>query len=1412
MKTRGHWGVRCWRAVAPSALLISLAIPQVALNPPVIAQAASPVPGRPQLATYAGAPAAGKPTEVAQQPFGLAVFGRYTFVADPVNHLVRLLIDNSEFAFAGAGSMAVEGDGGDPAKAEVAGPYAVAIGQVTQVGYQVTGFDVYIADTFGHQIRKAAVTIPPIDSPSGSPTAVISTIAGAGGFGFSGDGGRATAAKLNSPYGVAWDPKRNQVYIADTLNNRVRVVDSTGTITTLVAAPLQQPRGLAVNGDGLYIADTYNNVVRRFDLVSHALTVVAGTGVAGYVDGVVATSALLKMPSGLAFDDRANLYIADTGNNVVRELSVTDKILRTVAGTTKAGEFGDGGPAILAQLSSPTSVAVRSNGDVVIADSGNNLIRVLEGTLSATPAHNIHVEAGNGTPSFAGDGQPPAHAQFAAPAAVVSQFGVVGASNAAVPAVKGQRFVVDTFNQSVRTFVSSDTDPDNHSTGDNDADDVSTLAGTGGVRGLPDASSTKLTGSHFAYPMGSALSPDGNTLYVADTFNNVVRAVDLTKQTVTTVAGTPGQAGYGGDGQSATRALLSYPAGVAVDQAGDLFIADTYNGRIREVIGGTIYTVAGTGRLGFSGEGGPATAADLYFPYGVSVDAATPPNVIITDSFNQRIRKAAAVSPINPRTNKPFDSRASNVITTLAGTGDQALADGSATTQAQFNRPWSAALDHTNLYVADYLNQRIRRVDLTAGMVTTVAGQSVAGIPAGGLLGDVGPADAAEVDGPRGLSMLGDSGAMLVADSFNSRIRWLGVTQAGIQRTQINFDPTNLAGLSQPQSVTVTSAGSGLLVMGAVDLGADRDNFYLNPAKNTCAQARLEPGSSCSFEVAFQPRAPGGHTGSVVIPNDAIGGAQLVTLTGRGTASLVSLSPPAVVIHQPANAPPTPATVTLTNNGDGLLHISSIGLDQGTSPEFSQSNTCPSVMAAHSSCLITVSLSQIAPDDKATRTGMLTVVDDAAGNASGDTAAGGTSQSVPLTGSLAQSIASFNRQSMTFTQNLGTASATETIMLVNTGQAPLHLSGIQDEGDFSQTNNCPLVLAPGAACAIGITFVPTNLGERDGYIVVADDSVDSPQRIPVMGISTMALARLGPGRLNFSQNVGATSAQQTVTLTNSGDGPLTIGNIAATGDFKVLPHCPSVLLPGITCPIGIVFTPQAAGARHGSLIVTDDANAAPGSQDTVRLDGFAYQPVATLSATVLTPAANLGGSAGPQTVTVTNTGDGALTVRAIAIGGAAARDYRQSSDCVRTLQPGAACTVTVNFTPQGYGMRAASLTLYDDGPGGSQSIALHGTGTSARALLSSGFLNFGGDSVGNPTAPQNVVLFNAGNGLLSIGSISLTGSDYLMSSNCGSTLASGASCTISVTFVPQATGARSGVVTVTDSAGTQRISVSGVGT
>src|SRR5438874_4620590 len=177
MVTRGHWGVRCWRAVGPAVLLLGLVIPPLAPSRTIAVQAAAPAAVRPELSTYAGAPAAGTPTDDAQQPFGLAVLGRYTFVADPTNHVVRLLIDNTEVAFAGLGSLAVEGDGGDPAEAQLAAPYAVAIGQVTEVGYQVAAFDAYTADTFAHEVRKSSVTIPTIDKPRASSTAPLCRVA-----------------------------------------------------------------------------------------------------------------------------------------------------------------------------------------------------------------------------------------------------------------------------------------------------------------------------------------------------------------------------------------------------------------------------------------------------------------------------------------------------------------------------------------------------------------------------------------------------------------------------------------------------------------------------------------------------------------------------------------------------------------------------------------------------------------------------------------------------------------------------------------------------------------------------------------------------------------------------------------------------------------------------------------------------------------------------------------------------------------------------------------------------------------------------------------------------------------------------------------------------------------------------------
>lgn len=1443
-------------ALPSSSLLFLLVLaPIVALAPVPSAAAAPTIAAKPvavaavspsaQLATYAGAPALGKPTSVAQQPFAVAVVGRYTFVADPANRVVRLLLGNTEQVFAGNGSLSSD-SGSDLTRSELKGPYAVTIGHVSFQGFQVTGFDVYIADTFAHVIRKVSVQVPPVDQPNGQLKTSISTVAGTGAFGAADptNGKDPLQAQLNSPYGLAWDDSRSVLYIADTLNNRIRQlnvpptypIDQTcptltassalrppilpvtqSTISTLLVG-LNHPRGLATDSNGrLFIADTYNNVVRVYDPAKHTLTVFAGTGTAGFSgDGHPAKSATLRQPSGVTVDCQGNVYIADTGNNVIREVSANG-IIQTVAGTPlKPGNSGDGGPATLAQLSSPMGVALRPNGDLVIADAGNNLVRILEGTISAGPTHNIHTEAGNGTASFSGEGQPPAQAQFAGPTAVLSQLSATPA-NAAVPAVTGTRYVLDTFNHVVRTYTTADTDADGHTVGDADADDVATLAGLGGVAGQASAATQRPANSRFAEPMGMVLDASGRYLYVADTFNNVVRRIDLASgNAVATVAGTAGVSGYSGDGGAATSATLSFPTGLATDHAGDLFIADSYNGVIREVRAGTnrIYTVAGTGLLGFSGDGGAATRAGLYFPYGVAVDNATPPNLFISDSFDHRIREVTAVSPIDPKSGKPLDAGAKNVITTVAGDGTDAFADGSATppagssTAAEFDRPWNLAFAQGNLVVADYLNQRLRQVNLSAGMVSTIAGGALPGLlnSSGGPTPDSGPALTGQLNGPRSVSLLGDSGALLVADSFNNRVRWYGNTQAGIQRTQVNFDPTNLAGTSQAQSVTVTSSGSGLLVMGSVDLGQDANNFFLDPTKNTCANARLEPGSTCFFQVAFQPRSPGSHNGSVLIPNDAVGGQQTVLLTGQATAALVTLSPPAVAMYQPLDGSASPAVVTLRNNGNGPLTIDSIALQSGTSSAFGQSNNCPSVMLPNATCQITITLDQIStnPPDLNIRSDWLVVKDDAAGNPI-------TTQTVPLTGSLSQPAALVDHTELAFAQNIGTNAAPQTFQLVNSGQVPLQLSEIRADGDFSQTNNCPPVLAPGAGCAINVIFQPSTLGQRDGYIVVVDNSADSPQRIAVTGVATIPSAHLNAGRLTFTSNVGAATPAQFVNLVNTGNGPLTIGAITTTGDFRASPECPAVLLPSISCSIGVSFTPKASGARSGSLLVTDDSNSLPGSQQTILLNGIAHQPVASLSSTAVSAASNLGGSV-EQGVTITNTGDGVLTIRGVGISGRGSGDWTQSNNCPRTLQPGAACIVGLTFTPHGYGARDATLTLTDDGAGGAQSVALNGLGTAPRALLSNSYLNFGGDAVGNASVPQSIIVFNAGNGPLSIDAINLSGSAYVMNASCGSTLAAGASCRITVTFVPKGSGPAAGLVTIEDSVGTQRFTLSGVGT
>jgi uncharacterized protein (TIGR03437 family) len=340
-----------------------------------------------------------------------------------------------------------------------------------------------------------------------------------------------------------------------------------GTITTIAgdniegylgdagpatSAELSLPFYAVFVGGNLYIADQFNNVVRFVAGGNGNISTIAGTGTSGFTnDGIKATVSDLASPTGLAVDGSGNLYIADTLNSAIRKVTAGTGIISTFAGNEQLGYGGDGSGALSAMLSHPSSILFDSSGNMFIADSGNNVIRKV-----IASSGNITTYAGNfNTPGYTGDGGPATRAGLMNPVAI-------------------------------------------------------------------------------------AMDAGGN-LYIADTSNNVVRKV-ATNGIITTIAGN-GTPGFAGDGGRAVFAQLSHPKGVAVDAAGDVYISDTFNSRIRMVTpNGTISTVIGTGAATYSGDGGLATAATLSFPAGLSFDTAG--NLYIADNNNNVIREYAPPS------------------------------------------------------------------------------------------------------------------------------------------------------------------------------------------------------------------------------------------------------------------------------------------------------------------------------------------------------------------------------------------------------------------------------------------------------------------------------------------------------------------------------------------------------------------------------------------------------------------------------------------------------------------------------------------------------------------------------------------------------------------------------------------------
>ncbi len=678
----------------------------------------------------------------------------------------------------------------------------------------------------------------------------ITPIAGTGEAGFSGDKGAATDAQLDSPRALRLDGKGG-LLIGDYNNNRIRkVVLATGTITTVAGngkfpssgdkGPATQagldPNDFALDAAGnIYIADNLNNRIRKVSVTDGTITSIAGAGIAGDAgDTGPAVSAALDGPTGISVDSQGIVYFADYYNDRVRMVNQKTGIIDTFAGTGFLGIGGDEGPARMADLALVLGTAVEANGNVLILGF-NNIRRV------TVADGKIHFVCGStDVLGFSGDGGLVSSAVFAFPLYVAAaangdillsdtgNFRVRRIRSNVINTVAGRS--IDDGIPATTAFLNAPVSaiPDGKGgflisdTGDNRIRDVS-AAGVisnvfgNGVRGTDPG--------ELDSPGDVAMDAAGN-LFIADTGNDRVLRIAQGATQPTVVAGGNGT-GYSGDGSFASRARLDSPSSVAVDAAGNLFIADYGNARVRKVdTDGNITTVAGSGIATFGADGGAATAAGVS-PIGIAIDSAG--NLLIADSINNRVRK------VDMKT---------HIITTIAGSGlPGSTGDGGLATLARLNDPEGVAVDAAGtVYIADSGNHLLRAV--TGTTIRTVAGTGASQSQA-----ESGSSVGVNLD-PVGVTAAPD-GSIYIADFGNDRIRKMLAAKPALLSISFGDGQSGSPGSSVPLSVKVTET-SGVPVAGVTV------NFTVVSGSATLsgASALTDPTGVASVKATFGT-APG---------------------------------------------------------------------------------------------------------------------------------------------------------------------------------------------------------------------------------------------------------------------------------------------------------------------------------------------------------------------------------------------------------------------------------------------------------------------------------------------------------------------------------------------------------------------------
>ncbi len=616
-------------------------------------------------------------------PNGVAVDGAgVIYVADTDNSTIRKITSG----------------GGVTTLAGMAGVDGIANGSGTSTRFNrpfglVAAADgtLFVADTNNHVIRKI--------SPSGE----VETLAGSAGVpALIDDTG--TAARFQFPTGLAYDAAADVLYVADAGNKAIRKI-TPGAVGSTLATGFESPIAVALSADGasLYVADNVRHTISRVIVATGAVEVFAGlSGTAGEDDGN-GTAARFDEPKGLAFDSTGNLYVAEANGCRIRKITTSGDVSTVAGGYLVPG--GDDGVGVAARFTIPTGLAYdASSGRLIVADSLNSRIRFID--TSTFGVSNLA-----GPLSIRGSTDGSGHlARFNAPGGL--------ARDAA-----GNLYVADRENHVIRKITSAGV--------------VSTLAGSAGETGSTDGEGAV---ARFYQPSGVVVSDNGGVLYVADYGNHVVRKIVVSEAGVATVSTFAGSADLTGidDGMGGL-ARFNLPWALALDSAGNVFVADFGNNRLRKITPvGEVTTFA--------------PALSLSGPTGLAIDAED--NVFVADSNHQVVWRITSAGD----------------ATLFAGKlGDNGYLDGQTGLESEFFTPYDVSLDGDGyLYVADYGNHVIRRVvvevDGTAGAVQTLAGTNDSPGFADGV------ANAARFRFPQGLLAV-SSAEIYVADTGNNTIR-----------------------------------------------------------------------------------------------------------------------------------------------------------------------------------------------------------------------------------------------------------------------------------------------------------------------------------------------------------------------------------------------------------------------------------------------------------------------------------------------------------------------------------------------------------------------------------------------------------------------------------------------------------------